>query len=92
MEVGGWVQDLIGIFVVENHPKIALNQYWYFVYHVYSVCIHCYNLLVIMICASFHVNNGFLKKNLDGGEWVGGVSYIQVLFWIFAIFITLQSP
>ena len=27
---------------VENRPKIALNQYWYFrvVYHVYSVCIY----------------------------------------------------
>ena len=27
MEVGGWVQVSLGIFVFENHPKIALNQY-----------------------------------------------------------------
>ena len=27
MEVGGWVQVSLGIFVVENRPKIALNQY-----------------------------------------------------------------
>ena len=41
MEVGGWVQVSLGIFVVEDHPKIALNQYSYFgvVYHMYSVCI-----------------------------------------------------
>ena len=26
MEVGGWVQVSIGIFVLEIHPKIALNQ------------------------------------------------------------------
>ena len=31
MEVGGWVQVSLGIFVcVENRPKTALNQYWYF--------------------------------------------------------------
>ena len=30
MEVGGWVQVSLGIFLVENHPKIALNQYSYF--------------------------------------------------------------
>ena len=30
------------------------------------------------------------KKSLDRG-WVGGVSSI-VLFWIFGIFLTLQSP
>ena len=33
-----------------------------------------------------------LKKKLDGGGWVGGVSYIQIFFWIFGIFFTLQSP
>ena len=26
MELGGWVQVSLGIFVVENHPKIPLNQ------------------------------------------------------------------
>ena len=41
MEVGGWVQISLGIFL-ENHPKIALNQYRYFgvVHHMYSVCIY----------------------------------------------------
>ena len=52
MEVGGWVQVSLGLFL-ENHPKIALNQYSYVgvVYHVYYVCeiIHCYKLLVNMI-------------------------------------------
>ena len=27
MEVGGWVQVSLGFVVVENHPKIPLNQY-----------------------------------------------------------------
>ena len=27
MEVGGWVQVLLGIILLENHLKIALNQY-----------------------------------------------------------------
>ena len=40
----GWVgPGLTRNFVcVENHPKIALNQYRYVgvVYHMYSVCIH----------------------------------------------------
>ena len=28
MEVGGWVQISLGFcFILENHPKIALNQY-----------------------------------------------------------------
>ena len=42
MEVGGWVQVSHGIFVLGNHPKIALNQYWYLgvVYNVYYVCIY----------------------------------------------------
>ena len=26
MEVGGWVQASLGIFLLENRPKIALNQ------------------------------------------------------------------
>ena len=32
-----------------------------------------------------------LKKKVWMG-WVGGVSSIQVFFWIFGIFLTLQSP
>ena len=44
MEVGGWVQVSLGFFL-ENRPKIALNQNWYFgvVYHVYSVGIYTDN-------------------------------------------------
>ena len=30
MEVGGWVQVSLGIFFVENRPKIALNECKYF--------------------------------------------------------------
>ena len=29
---------------------------------------------------SVHVSDGFQKKSLDGGGWVGGVSSIQVYF------------
>ena len=41
MEVGGWVQVSLGFFVLENHPKIPLNQYRYFgvVYHVFCLYI-----------------------------------------------------
>ena len=51
MEVGGWVQVLLGIFFLENHPKIALNHFIsleYLIYHVYSVCIYMY--IVIKSC------------------------------------------
>ena len=45
MEVAtsGWVGPGITLKkLLENRPKIALYQYWYFlvVYHVYSVCIY----------------------------------------------------
>ena len=38
MEVGEWIQVSLG-FLMENGPKIALNQYFGVVYHAYSVCI-----------------------------------------------------
>ena len=43
---------------------------------MYSVCIHCQKLSVIMILLDFecyvHVSGGFLKKSLDGvSGWVG---------------------
>ena len=38
MEVDGWVQVSLGIFFLENHPKIALNQYRYFGV-VHTICI-----------------------------------------------------
>ena len=35
----------------------------------------------------------FPKKNVDGGGWVGGwVELYPIVFWIFGIFLTLQSP
>ena len=46
---------------------------------MYSVCI--YDLSVLAVSRmGFHK-----KKNLDRG-WVGGLSSIQILFWIFGFF------
>ena len=65
---------LTGIFLLENHPKIALNQWYYFgvVYHVYSVCIYAllkvvgyYDLSVLSMSVM-----GFQKKKF--GWRVGG--------------------
>ena len=82
MELGGWVQVSLGIFFVENHPKIALNQCKYFglVYHVYSVCILLkvlgyYDLSVLSMSAM-----GFQKKF----GWV--VSSIQFFFGFLELF------
>ena len=49
--VGGSRSHSEFCFVLENHPKIALNQYLYFgvVYHVYSVCIYIY-IYIDKIC------------------------------------------
>ena len=39
------------------------------------------------------VSDGFpTKKVWMGGGWVGGLSSIQVFFWIFGMYLTLQSP
>ena len=65
-------------FFLENCPKIALNQYWYFrvVYHVYSVCTYiAKSCWLLWFECSVHVSDWFPKKSLDGG-WVGG--------WVFA--------
>ena len=42
VEMGVWVKVSLGIFLVENHPKTALNQYRHFgvAYHMYSACIY----------------------------------------------------
>ena len=54
-------------FVLENRPKIALNQYRYFgvVYHVYSVCIYRCTLLKVVsyydLSALFMSVMGFQK-------------------------------
>ena len=92
MEVGGKVSLGIFVFVLENRPKIALNQYWYFgvVYHVYSV----YTLLKVVGYYDLSVlsSDGFQKKKkLDGG-WVGGWGELYPIFLGFLEFFTLQSP
>ena len=48
-------------------------------------------LLLLFEC-SVHVSDGF-PKGVDGGGWVGGwAALYPSLFWIFGIFLTLQSP
>ena len=88
MEVGGWVQVSLGIFFLENHPKIPPNQYRYFgvVYHMYSVCIYCTLLKVVSYYDSSALSMSvmsFQKKKVWVGGWVCGVSSIQVFFWNF---------
>ena len=68
-------------FLLENYPKIALNQYRYVgvvCHHV--LCLYNYTLLKVVSYYDLSVLSmsvmGFQKK-LDGG-WVGGVSSIQV--------------
>ena len=77
----GWVSRSHSEFFGENHPKIALKQ-WYFgvVYHVYTVCLYIVkSCWLLWFECSFHVNDGFPKQSLHGG-WVGEVSSIQVYF------------
>ena len=50
---------------------------------MYYVCICYLSVLAVSLV-------GFQKKKLDR-MWVGGLSSIH-LFWIFGIFLTLQSP
>ena len=81
MEVGGLVQVSLGFFVVvENHPKIPLNQHRYVgvVYHIGILSV--YTLLKVV---SYDLNSLsmsvmiFHKKSVDGGGgWVGAVSSI----------------
>ena len=81
-------------FFFLNHPKIALNQYRYFgvVYHMYYVCINTskvvsyYDLSVPSM--SMMVSK---KKKLWMGVGGWGELYPS-FFWIFLIFLTLQSP
>ena len=46
MEVGGWVQVSLGIFLFENRPKIAITSD---ILEYYTMYIHCKKLLFIMI-------------------------------------------
>ena len=72
MEVGGWVQVSLGFFLVENHPKIALNQYRYLVKVV----------SVIMIGVFCPCQRWVSQKKFGWG--VGGWSELYPsLFWIF---------
>ena len=90
MKTCGWIQVLLGILCVENHPKIDINRNWYvgIVYHVYSVCIQ---LLVIMIWVFCPCQWWVSKKSLDGG-WVGGVSSIQVYFAFLELIKLCKAP
>ena len=77
----GWVDlGFTRIFFLENLPKIALNQYWYFgvVYHVYSVCIYiAKSCWILWFECSVHVSDGF--PSLDGG-YVGGWALSKFIF------------
>ena len=79
----GWVSPgLTPIIFLENLPKIALNQYWYFgvvfCLHALLKVIGYYDFSVLSISVMGY------PKSLDGG-WVGGVSSYQWFldFWIF---------
>ena len=83
---GSGFQVSLGMLLfLENHPKIALNQYWHVavVCHVYYVLYTCTLLKVVSYYdfqeCSVHVSDGFPKKSLDGG-W--GELYPS-LIWIF---------
>ena len=84
MEVGGLVQVSLGIFfLLENHPKIALGV----VGPIPSVVtllkvVGYYDLSVLSMSLM-----GFQPKKV----WIWGELYPS-LFWIFGIFLTLQSP
>ena len=86
MEVGGGSRSHSEFLCVENRPKIALNQYWYFgvVYHVYSVCIYIAKSCWLLWFECFvHVSEGFQKIKLDGGGWVGGWGELYPIFFGF---------
>ena len=87
MEVAGWVKVSLGFFWVENHPKIALNQYRYFGI-VYHIILSVYTLLKIVSYYDLSVLSmsvmGFQKKVWMG---VGGWGELYPSFFlIFLIF------
>ena len=89
--VGGWVRSHTDFLLLENRPKIALNQYWYIgvVYHVYSVCIYiAKSCLLLWFECSVQVSDGFPKK-----VWMGGWGELYTSFFgILGILLTLQRP
>ena len=68
-------------FFLQNHLKIALNQYWYFgvVYHVYSVSIYiAKSCWLLWFECSVHVSDGCPTKKF---EWaVGGWGELYPIF------------
>ena len=82
----GWVgPGLTGIFWLENRPKIALNQYWYF--GVVYIAKSCW---LLWFECSVHVSDGFPKKKYGWG-WMGGVSSIH-FFLNFLNFFNFPKP
>ena len=84
MEVGGWVQVSLWIFFLENHPKIALNQYRYFgvVYHMYSVCIYCTLLKVVNYYDLSVLSKSVMVSKKKYGWWGGGVGRALSKFFL----------
>ena len=85
MEVGGWVQVSLWFFFLENCPKIALNECYYFevVFHVYIFCLYtciAKSCWLIWFECSVHVSDGFPKKSLDG---LWGATNFFLDFWNF---------
>ena len=67
------VQISLGIFFVENRPKIAQNQYRYFL----VVCVLCItkSCCLLWFQCSVHVSNGLPRKTKFGWGWVGKVRW-----------------
>ena len=65
--VGGWVKVSLAILLLlENHPKIALNQYLLIFWTLLKV-VSYYDVLNVLSMSMM----GFQKKVWMGG-WVGG--------------------
>ena len=58
-------------------PGLTLNFFWKSSQNSPKSC------WLLRFECSVHVSDGFPKKSLDGGGWVGGVSSIQVFFFDF---------
>ena len=86
MEVGGWVQVLLG-FLGENLLKIALNQYWYFGV-VYRVFCHCKSCWLLWFECSVDVSDGFQKIKV----WMDGSELYPSFLWIFGICYLCKAP
>ena len=62
--------DLFFIGKSSQKSSKPVAIFWSSIPCVFCLYMHCYKLLVITICVSFHVNDGFPKKSLDGvGGW-----------------------